>query len=129
MLISKPDMILSEPSGNATVQYFEGGSYVGEREIYCCGYTPSFGERVSAYWPHTAYFCPICGEIWGRAIYQHHFTYSPIPKNSWVVETRRCVKHGDGTFLTSQVLDHCDRNILNRELLAILENFNEHAYD
>lgn len=118
-------MILSEPSGNATVQYFEGGSYVGEREIYCCGYTPTTGVSVSAYWPHTAYFCPICGEIWGRAIYQYRFTYSPIPKNSWVVETRRCVKHGDGTFLTAQPLENASHKLLIRELLALLENYRE----
>lgn len=113
----------NDTSGNATVLYFEGSQNVGEREVYCCGYASSSGERFSAFWPHTAYFCPICGEIWGRAIYQHHFSYSPIPKDSWVVETRRCVKHGDGTFLTSQPLEFASHRLLTRELLAILENW------
>ena len=112
-------------SGNSTVLYLEGSSPVGEREVYCCGYAPAPGISVSAHWPHTAYFCPVCGEIWGRAIYQHHFSYSPIPKNSWVVETRRCVKHGDGTFLTGQSLEHTSYKLLTRELLALLENYHD----
>jgi hypothetical protein len=119
---------MGEPSGNSTVQYFEGNTYVGDREVYCCGYARSSGDRFSAFWPHTAYFCPICGELWGRAIYQYHFTYSPIPTDSWVVEVRRCVKHGDGTFLNSQLLDHCSTRLLTRELLAILENWKP-SYD
>lgn len=120
---------MPEPSGNSTVLYMEGESVVGQREIYCCGYSPSAGVSVSAYWPHTAYFCPMCGEIWGRAIYSHHFDYKPIPQASWVVETRRCVKHGDGTLLTGQSLDHCSTNLLTREFLAILENWKEDHYD
>ena len=116
---------MATSSGNATVLYMEGSRPVGEREVYCCGYSPSTGISISAYWPHTAYFCPICGEVWGRAIYQHHFTYSPTSKNSWVVETRRCVKHGDGTFLTAQPLENASHKLLTRELLALLENWRE----
>lgn len=111
-------------SGPSTVQYFEGSTFVGQREIYCCGYAPASGTPVSAYWPHTAYFCALCGEIWGRAIYQHHFSYQPIPQAPWVVESRRCVKHGDGTFLTAQPLESVSTPLLTRELLALLENYN-----
>jgi hypothetical protein len=114
---------MNQHSGTTTVQFFEGNSFVGSRRVYCCGY-----EGQSAYWPHTAYFCPVCGELWGRAIYQHEFDYKPIPQNSWVIETRRCVKHGDGTFLQDSQIDHCDRAILTRELLALIENWKPNDY-
>jgi len=44
-----------------------------------------------------AFFCPHCGEIWGR-VTQAEKTLSPHPK--WIVETKPCAEHGDGTFLT-----------------------------
>lgn len=108
--------------GNATIMYFEGTSLAGSRESYCCGYSPSEGKRVSAYWPHTAYFCPTCGEIWGRAVYDHHFQYDPIPQASWVVESRRCASHGDGYFLSGlgdSHLQSCSRELLRREALLL----------
>lgn len=111
-------------SGNATVQYFEGKSFVGEREVYCCGASMG-GKSFSAFWPHTAYFCPHCGELWGRAIYQFHFEYFPIPRASWVVESRRCVRCGDGTFLVGQSLENVSEDLLRRELLAILNGEKE----
>ena len=108
--------------GNSTVQYFEGSAFIGQREMYCYGTRVGGGPSLSAYWPHTAFFCPVCGEIWGRAIYQHSFDYQPIPQDSWVIESRRCVKHGDGLFLSTQLLESCSHPLLRRELLALLEN-------
>lgn len=112
----------SEPSGNATILYFDRDQFVGERDLYCCGYATSSGERHSAYWPCTAYFCPHCGEIWGRAVYDFSFTYSPIPSALWVTETRRCPSHGDGTFLSGYAGDHlsqCSTELLHREALIL----------
>jgi hypothetical protein len=111
----------SSPDGNATVQYFEGSTFIGTREVYCCGYAKSDGTRTSAFWPHTAYFCPHCGEVWARAIYDHHFDYQPIPQASWVVETRRCPIHGDGLLLTGYLSDltQCSRELLAREALLL----------
>lgn len=108
--------------GNATILYFEYERPVGSRLQYCCGYAPTKGERRSAYWPCTAYVCPICGELWGREILDYHFQYSPIPKTSWVVETRRCPSHGDGTFLSGYAGDHlsqCSTELLHREALIL----------
>lgn len=45
---------------------------------------------VLAQLPSTAFFCSICGEVWGRRILQ--------PEN-WVVEDRFCLDHGDGSLL------------------------------
>jgi len=41
----------------------------------------------------TAYFCPRCGEVWGRIMLQHSHAI-----DSWKVVTRRCEKHGSGFF-------------------------------
>jgi hypothetical protein len=106
--------------GIASVQYFEAGAFIGARQMYCCGAADS-GTRFSAYWPHTAYFCPVCGEIWARAIYQFEFEYAPRIHSPWAIESRRCVEHGDGTLLTEQPLELCDKELLLREFYALLQ--------
>ena len=110
-----------DPSGNSTVLYFENSTLVGKRETYCCGYSNS-RETVSGYWPNTAFFCPTCGEIWARAVYDHHFQYQPAPQASWITEGRRCPQHGDGTFLSGysdQHLSSCSTELLHREALIL----------
>ena len=114
--------------GNATILYFEYERPVGSRLQYCCGYARSSVERVSAYWPCTAYVCPVCGELWGREVLDYHFQYSPIPKTSWVVEARRCAKHGDGYFLSGlgeSSLPPCSLELLKREALLLCLNHKE----
>jgi hypothetical protein len=111
-------------TGPATVRYFEGTTFVGSREQYCCGYSPAGStEILSAFWPHIAYFCPMCGEIWGREVLDPEFAYSPIPKNLWALETRRCAFHGDGLFLsglrTDSLLETCSPELLRREALLL----------
>lgn len=108
--------------GTAVILYLEGSALVGKRESYCCGYTSANGERRSAYWPNTAYFCPVCGEIWGRAVYSFSFNYQPVPQTSWVTETRRCPNHGDGYFLSGigdPHLQTCSLELLKREALLL----------
>ena len=109
--------------GTARVRYFDHGSPVGEREAYCCGYSDTAGESHSAYWPHIAYFCPYCGEIWGREVLIPQFSYQPIPQQPWVIESRRCAKHGDGLFLTGKPLDNCSPELLRREALLLLNRY------
>lgn len=106
--------------GNATIQYFEGSRYTGSQRVYCCGASAE-GERFSAYWPHVAFFCPQCGELWGRAIYQREFDYRPRIAAEWHVESKRCVRCGDGQFLAGLPLDGADTDLLTRELLALME--------
>jgi hypothetical protein len=112
--------------GNAIAAYFEGSTLVGQRTMYCCGYAPSEDVHISAFWPHTAYFCPVCGEIWGRLIMNYQFQYSPSPNlagTSWAVESRRCAAHGDGQFLTgfreARDLQHCSTDLLRREYFVL----------
>ena len=115
--------------GMALVQYFEGNSFVGSRKMYCCGASSS-GVSFSAYWPHTAYVCPVCGELWGRAVMCYEFDYAPRVHEFWAIEKRRCVEHGDGQFLYDGInsdsvwLDYADAGLLTRELLALLEGLN-----
>lgn len=115
---------MSLHSGNAILRYFERDQYIGRREVYCCGYAPASGKSVSAYWPNLAYFCPECGEIWARGIYEYGFDYQPIPPSPWVVETRRCAEHGDGYLLvglgdSAPHLSCCSLPLLAREALLL----------
>lgn len=109
-------------SGCAHVYYYEGPLSVGSRDVYCCGASDA-EESFSAHWPNIAYFCPKCGEIWGRAVYVFQFTYSPRVDCSWVVEIRRCAKHGDGTFLVGQSLEYCTTPLLLREFLLLSKEY------
>jgi len=110
-------------SGKVTVQYFERDVFVGERLAHSSSMAYG-GGHYSSYWPNTAYFCPTCGDLWAREIYQFHFDYEPLPKSSWVVEIRRCVRCGDGTFLAGQDIDKIENEaLLRRELAALIYNF------
>lgn len=111
---------LKQMSGIANVLYYAQGSLVGTRRTYCCSASDS-GTTFSAYWPNTAYFCPHCGDIWGRSIYEFQFDYAPRVRVPWVIESRNCLAHGDGTFLISVPLSDCDSPLLTRELLALLQ--------
>jgi hypothetical protein len=106
--------------GQAVVRYLDRSRSLGTRRAYCCGLSHA-GESLSAYWPNTAYFCPVCGEIWAREIYSFEFDYQPIPDQPWVVEARRCAAHGDGLLLTGKNLDQCSPEIIQREALILLE--------
>lgn len=111
----------NDPSGNSTIQYFERGQFIGSRRQYSCGYSAA-GVSYSAFWPNTAYFCPHCGEIWARAIYQHEFGYTPLVDATWITETRRCPEHGDGALLSAYYqthLEHCSKELLHREALLL----------
>jgi hypothetical protein len=109
------------------MQYFEDGEFVGQRELITgsCSYD---GQSWSGYWPHTAYFCPTCGLIWAREIRTAHFDYKPIPEDSWVIEKRRCARHGDGYLLsglTYSALSDCSLPLLKREALLLCINHKE----
>ena len=108
------------------VNYFEQDQFVGQRKMYCCGYDQVSGPSVSAFWPHTAYFCPQCGQLWGRAIFDYQFDYSPIPRSSWVIESRPCAHCGDGQFLVGQYPEDLGPeayDLLKREVLVLLERY------
>lgn len=112
--------------GNGVIQYFEGNNFVGEEKRYFCGASDG-GQSFSAIWPHTAYFCSQCGEIWGRAICQYDFDYKPRVVAPWTIEIRRCVKHGDGYFLAripsarpELTLEACSPSLLLREATLLL---------
>ena len=110
-------------SGTAIARYFLHSSLVGTRRLYCCGYRGEDGTSRSAHWPHVAYFCPKCGEIWGREVLTYQFDYAPLPDAVWVIESRRCAKHGDGLFLTGKLLEDCSDELLRRELSVLLSHY------
>ena len=108
-------------SGTSVVRFFERDVFVGEYEQYSAGYSDGAGKRYSGYWPHVAYFCPTCGELWGRAIITHQFPYKPIPSAQWRVVDRRCVGCGDGQFLIERAqLDNVSPELLSREFQVLL---------
>lgn len=112
---------MTSPSGNARAVYrTPDGTILGHRNLYLCGAT-SAADRFSAYWPHTAYFCPECGEIWARMEYSYEFDYAPRVKGRWTTEIRRCEAHGDGYLLVAQPLDHVSPELLLRELNLLLK--------
>lgn len=92
--------------------------------MYCCGARDASGS-FSALWPHTAYFCPVCGDLWGRAVMSYEFAYAPrVHDSCWVIEKRRCVEHGDGQFFAGIEpihFDFIDKSLLTREILALIE--------
>jgi len=105
--------------GEATILYLEGETPVGRQHVYCCG----AGDGRSAYYPNRAWFCPTCGSLWARAIYDFLFSYDPIPRAAWVTQSRPCVLCGDGRLLDD--LEGADHNLLTRELSAALEQYND----
>lgn len=101
-------------SGNATVRTYAGNRFVGERKVYCCGAAMSTGNRFSAFYPHIAFFCETCGEVWQRQIYSYEFDYQPyhgLAGKVWVVETKPCRQHGPW-FLYEQPLEGLDTSTL-----------------
>ena len=96
------------------VQYFEGEAYVGSRYADRAWQGAAYITDYP-YWPHTAYFCGQCGEVWAREISQGVGT-----PRGWALIHRPCVEHGGGEFLLNTDLDSADRDLLRRELLVIL---------
>jgi len=98
----------------ATYTYFDNGNPVGEvladRGVW----------RSLQALPSWVFFCPQCGEIWGRAV-----RTDPPGETHWLVVQRRCTAHGDGQMLIGQDLNECNATILNREVLALLERYQD----
>lgn len=78
-------MTSTSTNGHATITTFEG-THVSTERVYCCGTPPN----RSAYYPHVAWFCPECGEVWRRQVYAFEFTYAPLVAEKWKVYTSRC---------------------------------------
>lgn len=103
---------MSDPK--ATYTYFDNGSPVGQVRV-----DRGIWRSLQAL-PSWAFFCPHCGEIWGRAV-----RVSPEGSMHWIVMQRPCTAHGDGQMLIGQNLDECDSAILNREVFALLERYKD----
>lgn len=78
-------------SGQATLSVFQGDRLVRSGERYCAGGR----EGHSALWPHVAWFCRICGEIWRREVYTYHFDYRPECGDRWTIVQNICDKCGE----------------------------------
>ncbi len=89
--------------------FFEGSEFVG-----------SYALEHDYRWPSIALVCPDCGELWGREIHA-----ADLPDtgscSAWQTRSRRCVKCGDGQFLEGLSLEGASKDLLTRELLALIE--------
>jgi hypothetical protein len=108
--------------------YFERDSFVGSRDVQLEA-RDAEGRLFYPFCPNTAYFCPQCGELWGRQVQDGETEYSSRGWPSWTIERRPCVEHGDGQMLFAQPLDGASPELLTRELLALIEGVShEHSY-
>lgn len=111
-------------AGGALVQCFDHSELVGSYSHYCCGFD-NLGDSWSAWWPHIALFCPFCGELWGRRVYQYNFDYRPYgeDRQPWVVETEPCVHHGGGQLIPNTLVREADELLLRREFNLLMWQF------
>lgn len=60
-------------------------------------------------------FCPTCGSVWGRVINPLAAEHHPV--------IRRCVKHGDGSFIAPwrKTFDELPPEVLKREFIIRFE--------
>lgn len=114
---------MAELSGNATLHYSVADNVpVGVRKMYCCGYSEG-GNSYSAYWPNQAYFCEVCGELWGRVICYYEFDYQPRFKERWKIHSKCCAECGGGEFLRDDQLEGADKELLTRELNVLITQY------
>jgi hypothetical protein len=97
-------------------RFFAEGAYVGELRAYFAAASQG-GQSFSGHWPHQAFFCPECGDLWGRAVNDTSgFAYHPIPPAKWIVHVRPCAQHGDGILLPPEAdLGFVSPDLLLRE--------------
>jgi hypothetical protein len=73
--------------------------------------------------PHNrAYFCPACGDIWGRIYIRHEQDFS--------IRNRLCAEHGSGLFQdnSSPMWKHYPKEVLARELSLIAQHLNRNPH-
>jgi len=103
----------------STLQVFLAARLLGETSHYCAGFSDG-GKSYSGFWPHVAFFCTECGELWGRRFYQHPPSYSPLPSAKWVVQERRCRECGDGELLAAGMEEAASPELLKYEFEVLL---------
>ena len=100
-------------------------------EHYCCGYSEA-GTSYSAYWPSIAWFCPFCGELWGRNEMEYKFNYIPVLATKWRVETAACKACGGGEIFhaaSAEMLSVIGPDLLRRELEILLTKYEKGALE
>lgn len=93
----------------------------GTSEQYCCGYSEG-GNSYSGHWPSIAYFCPNCGQLWGKIIFGYMFAYQ-LRLTIWRVEERACEECGGGELLNNDTLAAASPSLLQRELNILLTKY------
>lgn len=86
------------------VSYWLGDQLLGCEELYALrtnGMKPAMVQS-------TAYFCPRCGDIWGRTVVVHNkdFLQERPEIGEWRVETKACQEHGIGNMLSDEFFYH-----------------------
>lgn len=104
--------------GAARVTYWTGNIFLGDRRQYC-----ALSGEHSCYYPNRIFFCPVCGDVWAREVWQFEFPYSPRPHlPSWVSESSPCEAHGGGLLLPDTLGDPSSYSpqLLRRESLVLI---------
>ena len=93
--------------------YFLGNAVLGESPQY------SKWEDLKVNHQNIAYFCPQCGEVWGR-IFDERLA-------GWFPATTYCTKHGGGSFLFPWRHDCAElpEAVLRYELNLLLERLDD----
>lgn len=103
-----------------TVRYIRASYFVGDRFV---GSSYDYvlrtnGEAVAIWLRPVAYFCPYCGEVWARKLYQ---AGCGLPVD-FLIEMQPCVRHNSGLLLAwSYSNNEPDRNLLLREVSLLLK--------
>lgn len=116
-------------SGTALVIWTDGGGReLGRREAYCSGLEVA-GQSRPGYWPSRSFVCPHCGQLWARETWHHAYHYRRMDLPEWIVVSRPCRWHGDGTLLDDYPLETCSPSILKRELELLLQQYDRIPHD
>lgn len=93
--------------------FLADGTLVGTANVhvlYSHGYPAVFLRN-------TAFCCPICGEVWGR------WVFDVAPLSGWLFAPRPCTQHGGGFFLPAlgDLPQIVERDFLIYELLTFAQ--------
>jgi hypothetical protein len=96
-----------------TAHFFTGNKLLGTSNLPASIYL-KVGQNDTP--KNTAYFCPACGDIWGRIVVSD--------KQDYFLKNRFCTEHGSGLFqeYSSPMWHHYPKEVLYRELNLIAQH-------
>lgn len=98
--------------------FYVGHDVVGETDVTILR---TNGSKPAIWHRHHAFFCPICGEVWGRAFAEGR--ESDLPSD-WFIHPYECTSHGGGSFAFAlkepNFITHASTDFLFREVELLL---------